>query len=119
MKINTLFLFTILTSLSIIICYDIKCKYMSSVYEPSDCFELGFTSSKTEKCCLLEYRSKKQDRKFRQCTELTLEQFLKIDDTIKNLENKDKDITITSLECDKASFLSLSKYILLLLFIIV
>ena len=43
MKINNLFLFTILTSLSIIICYDIKCKYMSSVYEPSDCFNLGFT----------------------------------------------------------------------------
>ena len=118
MKLSILILYTILTSLSLIICHDIRCKYMPSVYEASDCFELGFTSSKTEKCCLLEYKSKQQERKFRQCIELTLEQFIDIDEAINNLEKNDKDITITSLECDKSSFIVLSGYMIFLLFLV-
>ena len=92
---------------------DTKCKYMRNAYDPLDCFSLGFSSSRTEKCCLLEYKSKEYDRKFRHCIEISLEQFIDIDGTIKDLENKDDDIKITRLECDESSKLFFSKFFII------
>ena len=90
-------------------CDNINCNEMPSAFEPSDCFTLEVSSNLFEKCCLLEYKSKQKERKFRKCLELTLEQFMDIDKTIMDLENNDQDLTITSLECDKSSILVLSK----------
>ena len=95
---------------------DTKCRYMKNAFDPLDCFSLGFSSSKTEKCCLLEYKSKEKDRKFRHCIEISLEQFIDIDGTIKDLENKDDDIKITSLECDKSSKLIFSTFFIIYLY---
>ena len=93
----------------------LKCAAMVNAYTASDCFELDFLSSDTEKCCLIEYKDKSSDddmRKFRRCVELTLEQFLDIDKTINDYESANDNLTIYSLECDKSSFLTISKLLL-------
>ena len=112
MKYISFSILLIISIFSISYC-DTKCRYMKNAFDPLDCFSLGFSSSKTEKCCLLEYKSKEKGRKFRSCIELSLEQFVDIDGTIKDLENKDNDIKITSLECDKSSILIFSKFFII------
>ena len=105
--------------ISLIYCYDTRCKYVTSAFQPLDCFELAFSSSKIEKCCLLEYKDKEKNRKYRRCEELTLEQFLDIEGTIENLENENTNITITSLECDKSYFLSFNNCIILFFLLLI
>ena len=77
------------------------------------------SSSKIEKCCLIEYKNKTEDRRYRHCLELTLEEFLDIDNTIKEYEKNVEDISITSLECEKSSILSISEFIFIFVLLII
>ncbi len=116
--IKIIFLFAI-SIISLSYCYDSRCKYVTSAFDPLDCFNLKVSSSKIEKCCLIEYKNKTEDRRYRHCLELTLEEFLDIDNTIKEYEKNVEDISITSLECEKSSILSISEFIFIFVLLII
>ena len=82
----------------------------NQAYSKDFCRSTEYDSDK--KCCFLKY--KKESRTFYNCRELTISEFSKIDDTIKQYEflyNMD----IKSLECDSSSYLYGSLLFLLIL----
>ena len=93
-----------------------------TAYEPTDCFEIEFGYKDEEedrKCCFMEYKDKGIDNKRKRiCKLLTNDQFLDIKKTIKSFKDSNKNYTIFSLECDKSKFLSLNRFLLLILLII-
>ena len=93
-----------------------ECEGMTA-YESTDCFEIELDFKQNiKKCCFLEYKDKKYDNKRRRsCTILTNDQFLDIKKTIKSIKDNNKNVTVLSLECDKANILSLNNALLLIL----
>ena len=117
-NIYILFLFIIFI-ISLSFCDDDNtCNAMSSAYDPLDCFELE-SLNQNEKCCLFEYKDKEKNRIIRRCLEITLDEFLEIDKTIKQYEKNNKNIKIKSLECDNSSILSISKYIIIFILLLI
>ena len=94
-----------------------SCNTKIIVKDASECYENSFSTAIKKKCCFFEYKDKKLDDKIRKCYELTLEQFLDIDKTIEEINNKDKIKKVLKLECDKSSGLSFN-YVLLALFVL-
>ena len=101
---------------------NLKEECSGTAYEPTDCFEIEFDYKDEEedrKCCFMEYKDKGIDNKRKRiCKLLTNDQFLDIKKTIKSIKDSNKNYTVFSLECDKSKFLSLNKFLLLILLII-
>ena len=112
------FLFLMIMISNIILNNSDPCNSLKSAYQALDCFDLSPTATTFEKCCYLEYKSKEKDRKFSACIDITLEEFLKINKKIKDLEKANKDITITSLECDKSFNLFSSKFLFIFILLL-
>ena len=97
---------------------DMDCE--GTAYEPTDCYQIEIDSGDDEhKCCFLEYKDKGIDNKRKRiCHKLTYDQFLDIKKTIKTIKESNKNYTVFSLECDKSKFLSLKRFLLLILLLI-
>ena len=96
---------------------NIYCENVRDVKEASDCFNTMLDED-YETCCFFEFKNKNKYIRERQCMPLELEQFLKIKDTVKQIEKNNKDIKIYSLECDKSNYLSMEIFIMLMIFLL-
>ena len=95
---------------------NIYCENVINVQEATDCFHTMLDED-YETCCFFEFKNKNKYIRERQCIPLELEQFLKIGDTIKQIEKDNKDIKIYSLECDKSNYLYIKFFIILINFL--
>ena len=95
---------------------NIYCENVINVHEATDCFHTMLDED-YETCCFFEFKNINKYIRERQCIPLELEQFLKIDDTIKQIEKDNKDIKIYSLECDKSNHLYIKFFIILINFL--
>ena len=97
---------------------DMDCE--GTAYESTDCFQIEIDSQDIDhKCCFMEYKDKGIDNKRKRiCTKLTYDEFLDIHKSIKAIEKANKNYTVFSLECDKSKFLSLKRFLLLILLLI-
>ena len=91
---------------------NIYCENVINVQEATDCFHTMLDAD-YETCCFFEFKNKNKYIRERQCIPLELEQFLKIGDTIKQIEKDNKDIKIYSLECDKSNYLYIKFFVIL------
>ena len=96
---------------------NIYCENVRDVKEASDCFNTMLDED-YETCCFFEFKNKNKYVRERQCMPLELEQFLKIKDTVKQIEKNNKDIKIYSLECDKSYYLSIEIFLFLIAFLL-
>ena len=96
---------------------NIYCENVRDVKEASDCFNTMLDED-YETCCFFEFKNKNKYVRERQCMPLELEQFLKIKDTVKQIEKNNKDIKIYSLECDKSNYLSIEILMMLMIFLL-
>ena len=96
---------------------NIYCENVRDVKEASDCFNTMLDED-YETCCFFEFKNKNKYVRERQCMPLELEQFLKIKDTVKQIEKNNKDIKIYSLECDKSNYLSIEIFLFLIAFLL-
>ena len=96
---------------------NIYCENVRDVKEASDCFNTMLDED-YETCCFFEFKNKNKYIRERQCMPLELEQFLKIKDTVKQIEKNNKDIKIYSLECDKSNYLSIEIFLFLIAFLL-
>ena len=96
---------------------NIYCENVKNVEDATDCFNT-LLDDDYETCCFFEYKNKNKYVRERSCIPLELEQFLKIGDTIKQIEKNNKDIKIYSLECDKSNYLSMEIFIMLMIFLL-
>ena len=96
---------------------NIYCENVRDVKEASDCFNTMLDDD-YETCCFFEFKNKNKYVRERQCMPLELEQFLKIKDTVKQIEKNNKDIKIYSLECDKSNYLSIEIFLFLIAFLL-
>ena len=96
---------------------NIYCENVKNVEDATDCFNT-LLDDDYETCCFFEFKNKNKYVRERSCIPLELDQFLKIGDTIKQIEKNNKDIKIYSLECDKNNYLTTSIFILISLFLI-
>ena len=96
---------------------NIYCENVKNVEDATDCFNT-LLDDDYETCCFFEYKSKNKYVRERACIPLELDQFLKIGDTIKQIEKNNKDIKIYSLECDKSNYLSMEIFIMLMIFLL-
>ena len=96
---------------------NIYCENVKNVQEATDCFNT-LLDEDYETCCFFEFKNKNKYVRERYCMPLELPQFLNISDTIKDIEKKNKDIKIYSLECDKNNFLSLGIFMFIIIFLI-
>ena len=96
---------------------NIYCENVRDVKEASDCFNTMLDDD-YETCCFFEFKNKNKYVRERQCMPLELEQFLKIKDTVKQIEKNNKDIKIYSLECDKCNYLSIEIFLILMTFLL-
>ena len=96
---------------------NIYCENVRDVKEASDCFNIMLDDD-YETCCFFEFKNKNKYVRERQCMPLELEQFLKIKDTVKQIEKNNKDIKIYSLECDKSNYLSIEILMMLMIFLL-
>ena len=95
---------------------NIYCENVINVQEATDCFHTMLDAD-YETCCFFEFKNKNKYIRERQCIPLELEQFLKIGDTIKQIEKDNKEIKIYSLECDKSNYLYIKFFIILINFL--
>ena len=95
---------------------NIYCENVINVHEATDCFHTMLDED-YETCCFFEFKNINKYIRERQCIPLELEQFLKIDDTIKQIEKDNKDIKIYSLECDKSNYLYIKFFVILINFL--
>ena len=96
---------------------NIYCENVKNVQEATDCFNT-LLDEDYETCCFFEFKNKNKYVRERQCMPLELEQFLKIKDTVKQIEKNNKDIKIYSLECDKSNYLSIEIFLFLIAFLL-
>ena len=96
---------------------NIYCENVKNVEDATDCFNT-LLDDDYETCCFFEFKNKNKYVRERSCIPLELEQFLKIGDTIKQIEKNNKDIKIYSLECDKSNYLSMEIFIMLMIFLL-
>ena len=96
---------------------NIYCENVKNVEDATDCFNT-LLDDDYETCCFFEYKNKNKYVRERSCIPLELDQFLKIGDTIKQIEKNNKDIKIYSLECDKSNYLSMEIFIMLMIFLL-
>ena len=96
---------------------NIYCENVKNVGDATDCFNT-LLDDDYETCCFFEYKNKNKYVRERSCIPLELDQFLKIGDTIKQIEKNNKDIKIYSLECDKSNYLSMEIFIMLMIFLL-
>ena len=96
---------------------NIYCENVRDVKEASDCFNTMLDED-YETCCFFEFKNKNKYVRERSCIPLELDQFLKIGDTIKQIEKNNKDIKIYSLECDKSNYLSIEIFLFLIAFLL-
>ena len=80
----------------------------NQAYSKDFCRSTEYDSDK--KCCFVKYKNEKGT--FYNCLELSMSQFAKIEDTIKNYETNGH-MEIKSLECDSSSYLYGSLLLLL------
>ena len=95
---------------------NIYCENVINVQEATDCFHTMLDAD-YETYCFFEFKNKNKYIRERQCIPLELEQFLKIGDTIKQIEKDNKDIKIYSLECDKSNYLYIKFFVILINFL--
>ena len=96
---------------------NIYCENVKNVEDATDCFNT-LLDDDYETCCFFEFKNKNKYVRERSCIPLELDQFLKIGDTIKQIEKNNKDIKIYSLECDKSNYLSMEIFIMLMIFLL-
>ena len=96
---------------------NIYCENVRDVQEAKDCFNTMLYED-YETCCFFEFKNKNKYIRERQCMPLELEQFLKIKDTLKQIEKNNKDIIIYSLECQKSNYLSNNIFLILMAFLL-
>ena len=96
---------------------NIYCENVKNVEDATDCFNT-LLDDDYETCCFFEYKNKNKYVRERSCIPLELDQFLKIGDTIKQIEKNNKDIKIYSLECDKNNYLSIEILMMLMIFLL-
>ena len=96
---------------------NIYCENVKNVEDATDCFNT-LLDDDYETCCFFEYKNKNKYVRERSCIPLELDQFLKIGDTIKQIEKNNKDIKIYSLECDKSNYLSIEILMMLMIFLL-
>ena len=121
MKINHLILIILLNSVINMgkVTKNILCENVKNVNEATDCFNTEL-DEEYETCCFFEFKNSNKYIRERYCIPLTLQEFLKIHDTIKNIEKNQKDIKIYSIECDKCSYIiTCNILIFILLFLLI
>ena len=96
---------------------NIYCENVKNVEDATDCFNT-LLDDDYETCCFFEYKNENKYVRERSCIPLELDQFLKIGDTIKQIEKNNKDIKIYSLECDKSNYLSIEILMMLMIFLL-
>ena len=96
---------------------NIYCENVKNVEDATDCFNT-LLDDDYETCCFFEFKNKNKYVRERACIPLELDQFLKIGDTIKQIEKNNKDIKIYSLECDKSNYLSIEIFLFLIAFLL-
>ena len=96
---------------------NIYCENVKNVEDATDCFNT-LLDDDYETFCFFEYKNKNKYVRERSCIPLELDQFLKIGDTIKQIEKNNKDIKIYSLECDKNNYLSIEILMMLMIFLL-
>ena len=96
---------------------NIYCENVKNVEDATDCFNT-LLDDDYETCCFFEFKNKNKYVRERSCIPLELDQFLKIGDTIKQIEKNNKDIKIYSLECDKSNYLSIEILMMLMIFLL-
>ena len=96
---------------------NIYCENVKNVEDATDCFNT-LLDDDYETCCFFEFKNKNKYVRERSCIPLELDQFLKIGDTIKQIEKNNKDIKIYSLECDKSNYLSIEIFLFLIAFLL-
>ena len=87
MKINHLILIILLNSVINMgkVTKKILCENVKNVNEATDCFNTEL-DEEYETCCFFEFKNSNKYIRERYCMPLTLQEFLKIHDTIKNIE---------------------------------
>ena len=93
---------------------NILCENVKNIEDATDCFNT-ILDDDYETCCFFEFKNKNKYVRERKCIPLELDQFLKIHDTIKDIEENNKDIKIYSLECQKSSYLTKNIFIILIM----
>ena len=96
---------------------NIYCENVKNVEDATDCFNT-LLDDDYETCCFFEYKNENKYVRERSCIPLELDQFLKIGDTIKQIEKNNKEIKIYSLECDKSNYLSIEILMMLMIFLL-
>ena len=97
---------------------NVRCENVKDIKEAADCFNT-ILDDNYETCCFFEFKMKDKYVRERNCMPLDLDQFLNISDTIKDIEKNNEDIKIFSFECDKAQFLYLKEFIMILSILLV